>query len=169
MAWNWDFWRREASWGDTARKDGKFEAGLDGRPAQGSTPRSSSAMSVAGPPRPNKTEDWEARLLAAGLSREWSTRFAKQVGAAAIELTPEAEAGLVQGFVLAMEAQAATFSEMERGMRDAREVERLLGAFSGELEKLDEVLEVLAAYAQRMRAKPEAAAPRAKKARRVLH
>ena len=54
-------------------------------------------------------------------------------------------------------------ARVERSLRDVREVERLLGAFSGELEKLDEVLEVLAAYAQRMRPQP------AKRERRTLH
>ena len=46
---------------------------------------------------------------------------------------------------------------------ESEKVERLLGAFSGELEKLDEVLEVLAAYAQRMRAQPR------RKSRHTLH
>jgi hypothetical protein len=64
---------------------------------------------------------------------------------------------------VAFQVQAGAHSHVERSMRDVREVERLLGAFGGELKKLDEVLEVLAAYAQRMREKP------AKSANRTLH
>ena len=58
---------------------------------------------------------------------------------------------LIRGAVLAMAAQSENQAHVERNLRDVREVERLLGAFTGELEKLDEVLEVLSAYAQRMR------------------
>jgi len=38
-----------------------------------------------------------------------------------------------------------------RNAKELKEVERLMGAFAGELTKLDEVVEVLAAYVRRMR------------------
>ncbi len=64
---------------------------------------------------------------------------------------------------MAVEMQSRETAKVQRSARDVREVERLLGAFSGELEKLDEVLEVLSAYAHRMRSKPS------KSPRRTLH
>jgi hypothetical protein len=70
---------------------------------------------------------------------------------------------LILGATLTLGAQAEQQASVDRNLREVKEVERLLGAFSGELEKLDEVLEVLAAYAQRMRTKPT------KTERRVLH
>ncbi|MEM9174673.1 MAG: hypothetical protein AAGC67_05525 [Myxococcota bacterium] len=112
---------------------------------------------------PRRLEDWEARLVEEGVSQEWAPRLARRLEA----LHREADAGtahaLIQGAVAATEVQAEAHAWVERNMRDVKEVERLLGAFSGELEKLDEVLEVLAAYAQRMRTKPN------RKPRHTLH
>lgn len=95
--------------------------------------------------------DWEARLQAAGLSAEWSTRLAPALAQSQRELGRGSAPALARGVLVAMAAQAESQAHVERSLRDVREVERLLGAFSGELEKLDEVLEVLSAYAQRMR------------------
>lgn len=103
---------------------------------------------------PQTTTEWEACLVDRGVSSEWASPVAKQLASAYKTLGRGSAAGLLQGATLTIEAQAGERAGVERSMRDVREVERLLGAFSGELEKLDEVLEVLAAYAQRMRNKP---------------
>ena len=42
-------------------------------------------------------------------------------------------------------------SDLTTMQRELRQLERLMGWFATELRKLDEVLEVLAAYARRMR------------------
>lgn len=112
---------------------------------------------------PSSIAEWEAWLLEEGVAQEWAPRLAPALCERQAELGEGSARALILGARIATEAQAEIQVSLERQIRDVREVERLLGAFSGELEKLDEVLEVLAAYAQRMRAKP------AKSARGMLH
>jgi hypothetical protein len=97
------------------------------------------------------------------VNSDWAIRLAPVLREQFSELGEGSAAGLIRGAVLASEVQAEVQAYVDRNMRDVREVERLLGAFSGELEKLDEVLEVLSAYAQRMRTQP------VKPARGMLH
>jgi hypothetical protein len=132
MEWNlnWRFWRGEAF-------------------AEASTWMNGGARR-----EPRTTEDWQARLIECGVPNDSASLIAAQLVPAHAELGRGSAAGLLLGATLTVEVQAVERAGVERSMRDVREVERLLGAFSGELEKLDEVLEVLAAYAQRMRAKP---------------
>lgn len=139
MSWSWCFWKREAK--------GSIEAGS--RKAVG--------------PEPREPKEWEARLVEAGVSIEWAAKIADRLSPSHADLGRGSAVALIQGAVVAVEVQAAAHADVERNMRDVREVERLLGAFSGELEKLDEVLEVLGAYAQKMRSKP------ARPSRRTLH
>lgn len=103
---------------------------------------------------PRRLEDWEARLVESGVSADWAPRIARRLEPLHRDPDPHAAELLIQAAVATFEVQADAHADVERNLRDVREVERLLGAFSGELEKLDEVLEVLAAYAQRMRTKP---------------
>jgi len=103
---------------------------------------------------PSSIAEWEARLIEEGVAREWAPRMAPALRQRHAELGDGSASALILGARIATEAQAEIQVSLERQIRDVREVERLLGAFSGELEKLDEVLEVLSAYAQRMRAKP---------------
>ena len=58
---------------------------------------------------------------------------------------------MLDGVALSFSAQQGFSAQLAGSVRELREVERMMGAFSGELSKLDEVLEVLAAYVQRMR------------------
>ena len=132
MQWNlnWLFWRGEYAAGPaTKRGDGVQR-------------------------EPRTVEDWEARLVECGMSNDSASLLAEQLVPAHAELGRGSAEALLLGATLTVEAQAHERAGVERNLRDVREVERLLGAFTGELEKLDEVLEVLAAYAQRMRAKP---------------
>lgn len=108
---------------------------------------------------PRASDDWEARLVEYGVPSEGASRLAPELVSVYSELGRGSAVALIRGAAIAVEAQAAMQADVERNMRDVREVERLLGAFSGELEKLDEVLEVLSAYAQRMRAKRSKAPP----------
>lgn len=100
---------------------------------------------------PKRVEDWEARIVAAGIAEEWAARLAPRLAESQRELGHGTAPALIRGAALALAMQAESQAHVERSLRDVREVERLLGAFTGELAKLDEVLEVLAAYAQRMR------------------
>ena len=132
MQWNliWRFWRGDHVVETSERRTGRARA------------------------EPRTAKEWEARLIEAGVPDETAPEIAEQLAPAYVELGRGSAAALLLGATLTVEAQAGERAGLERSMRDVREVERLLGAFSGELEKLDEVLEVLAAYAQRMRNKP---------------
>lgn len=112
---------------------------------------------------PRRLEDWEARLVEEGVAEEWAGRLARRLEAQHRDQGAGSAEALIRGAVAAAAVQSEAHAWVERNMRDVKEVERLLGAFSGELEKLDEVLEVLAAYAQRMRTKPN------RKPRHTLH
>lgn len=58
---------------------------------------------------------------------------------------------MLDGVAAAYGAERSTREELHRNLRELQELERLMGNFVGELSKLDEALEVLAAYVRRMR------------------
>jgi len=66
-------------------------------------------------------------------------------------VSPEKADGLLDGVALAFEFQQGSQLQLLRTIREVQEVEKMMGAFSGELSKLDEVLEVLSTYVRRMR------------------
>jgi hypothetical protein len=136
MEWNWAFWRRR---------------------------RTTATTSANAHAEPRRLEEWEARLNDEGVSAEWASPLARRLEPLHNEFGQGSAATLIRAAAAAVDVQSEVRAYVDRNMRDVKEVERLLGAFSGELEKLDEVLEVLAAYAQRMRNKP------AKKPRHTLH
>ncbi len=108
--------------------------------------------------RPRTLEEWEARLLGEGVAPELAARVAPRLESLQLEFGRGASEALIQAAAATADALSEATATVERNLRDVREVERLLSAFSGELEKLDEVLEVLSAYAQRMRNKPKSKA-----------
>jgi hypothetical protein len=83
--------------------------------------------------------DADARSLAERLAWEWQQRGRG------------ARTAFVDGIAAGWHASSETRARLDRTVSDIKEVERLMGAFTGELSKLDEVLEVLAAYVRRMR------------------
>ena len=60
-------------------------------------------------------------------------------------------ARILDGVALGFRAQSTLAEDLSRSATDLQEIERLMSSFAGELTKLDEVLEVLAAYLRRMR------------------
>jgi hypothetical protein len=62
-----------------------------------------------------------------------------------------ARASFLDGVAAGWYACAETRARLDQTVSEIKEVERLMGAFTGELSKLDEVVEVLAAYVRRMR------------------
>ena len=60
-------------------------------------------------------------------------------------------ARILDGVALGFRAQSNIVDDLSRSATDLQEIERLMSSFAGELTKLDEVLEVLAAYLRRMR------------------
>ena len=138
-SWRWAFWRRG-------------EAGATAH--EGTEPVN---------PDPKGIEEWEAQLIEAGVSSDWAPRLARRLEPLHDELGRGSARTMILTAAAAVEVQAEAYTQVGRNLKDVKEVERLLGAFGGELEKLDEVLEVLSAYAQRMRNQP------AYKARHTLH
>ena len=132
MEWkrSWRFWERDESHGSV---------------------RAGSNVDQADP---ISLKDWEKRLIQLGVSEAWALRLAEKLIPAQRKLGLGSASALILGATITFGAQAEQQASVDRNLREVKEVERLLGAFSGELEKLDEVLEVLAAYAQRMRTKP---------------
>ena len=82
----------------------------------------------------------------------------EDAGALADRLTPDVaerdrqgRGDYLDGVAMSWHALGDARGQLDGRLREIREVERLMGAFTGELSKLDEVLEVLAAYVRRMR------------------
>lgn len=92
--------------------------------------------------------DLERRGLAPELSQSLSRRLAPVAG----ELSRDAYEAMLGGVSLAYGARGGEVRDLERTARDLEEVQQLLCDFSTELRKLDEALEVLSAYALRLRA-----------------
>jgi len=93
----------------------------------------------------------EEALEARGLTPDFSRAMAARIEPRLAALSPEQQEAMLDGVALASALHRETSRELESRLQGLREVERMMGAFSGELSKLDEVLEVLAAYVQRMR------------------
>ena len=86
-----------------------------------------------------------------GVPEEFSLALAERAAGYASSGGPAAVRAVVDGMSIAFEIERSTREQLTRNLRGLREVERMMGAFSGELSKLDEVLGVLAAYVRRMR------------------
>ncbi len=86
-----------------------------------------------------------------GVPDGFSLALAERAAAYASTRAPAAVQPLLDGMAIAFEVEQSTRDQLGRSLRGLREVERMMGAFSGELSKLDEVLGVLAAYVRRMR------------------
>ena len=117
-------------------------------------------------------------LERAGMERGAAIAAARTVGERAPKLGPEPTRWLVEGVRLALEGAVhagsppARIAQAEPRTESLQELERLMGGFAGELTKLDELLEVLAAYVKRMRTSSSAKAKTnttAKRKPRVLH
>jgi hypothetical protein len=109
-------------------------------------------------PRDRVRADLEARGVDASASEMLAGRVI-----AAFELGSEGYAALLDGVALGFGRHSDLGAQLDKGASDLQEIERLMGSFASELSKLDEVLEVLAAYLRRMRT----AAPPARD--RLLH
>ena len=119
------------------------EVGESAREAAADLDRESSESQLARIIR----EGLEARGLEAVIAESLVSQLLEQ---AAGFSSQECEA-LLDGAVLACGVQFHHGEEYVRSAGQVREIERMMQAFSGELSKLDESLELLAAYVRRMR------------------
>lgn len=116
--------------------------------------RSEARCEPGGRDEPNRAlgmREIRAALEQRGVSTEFSAALASRAKERLDGLDVAHAGALLDGMAMAVELQQATHEQLTRSLRGLREVERMMGAFSGELSKLDEVLEVLAAYVRRMR------------------
>jgi hypothetical protein len=112
--------------------------------------REATATSQAASRREQIRVDLEAR----GIDPELCERFSASLERKSSECSPDAYQALLDGVALVCGMQEGVDSGLSRNLHDLQETERLMGAFATELEKLDEVLEVLSAYLRRMRSLP---------------
>jgi hypothetical protein len=96
-------------------------------------------------------ERLSADLNALGVVGEAGDRIADAI-VEQLRLTgPGGYEDLLAGVRFAHQARADVAADLATAQRELRQLERLMGGFATELRKLDEVLEVLAAYVRRMR------------------
>ena len=98
-----------------------------------------------------------------GVTSELSELLSGPLHDRATQLNDAHYDSLLDGVALAVGVRPHAGEELVRDSSEIREVERMMQAFAGELSKLDETLEVLAAYVRRMRTNSDS-----KKAR-ILH
>ena len=98
------------------------------------------------PDRKRILHDLEQR----GITAEFSEALADRLGRVADRLHPEIYDAVLTGATLAYGEHRRSLEALQSG-RDVEEIQTLLSAFGDELQKLDEALEVLAAYTLRIR------------------
>ncbi len=110
--------------------------------------------------------DLRRRGIAPELSEPIAAQLCARADAGAI--SAEEYDALIEGAVAACAARERPDLEPDGDAgQEVREIERMMQAFAGELAKLDESLEVLSAYVQRMRKRP--AAEFAERGSQTLH
>ncbi len=100
-----------------------------------------------------------ADLEARGVAAPAAELLAEELAGELEPLDREAYAATVDGVALTCRAQTRICEGLAESAQDLQEIERLMGSFAGELSKLDETLEVLAAYLRRMRTTSPAVPP----------
>jgi len=90
-------------------------------------------------------------LESRGIASEHCDALSRRIEARLAAVGPDAYGSLLEGVAVAYGVQGEAGEQVDQSLRELQEIERLMGAFAGELSKLDEVLEVLAAYVRRMR------------------
>ena len=108
------------------------------------------AETACAPPRARLQAELERR----GVAPELAEAVAAQLAEVAPALPRARAEDLLAGAALACAVQEASPSAASaRTARDLDEVQRLMGAFAGELRKLDEALQLLATYLTRIKAR----------------
>lgn len=107
-----------------------------------------------GPSAPGRGERGRTRaaLEARGVAEDLARTLAERLEPKLRGLSSEASEALLDGAAAAYAVECVSQESLQRQLDGLREIERLMGGFAGELAKLDEALEVLAAHVRRMRA-----------------
>ena len=96
-------------------------------------------------------EEIRSELERRGLSEGFARAVAAQLEPFVAELPEEQFAAVLSGVTLAYGVHRRSIEAFRRTAAELDEVQHLLGSFSTELHKLDEAVEILAAYAARLR------------------
>lgn len=96
-------------------------------------------------PRDRISADLQSRGVPAAVADLLAAQVEREVDGS------EWDDAILDGAALGFRAQHAVSEELAKSAVDLQEIQRLMSSFAGELSKLDEVLEVLAAYLRRMR------------------
>jgi hypothetical protein len=108
----------------------------------------------SGAPRaqaPAPRSDIRGELARRGVGDGFAQAVSEALEPFAAELPPEQIEAVIAGVTLAWGVHRRSVESFRRTAGDLEEVQRLLSSFAGELHKLDEALEMLAAYAARLR------------------
>ena len=97
----------------------------------------------------------QAALVRRGLPDSLSGMLANRALSHLASLNPTCREAYLDGLSMAFELQDSAGTELARNLQGLREVERIMGAFSGELGKLDEVVGVLNTYVHRLKTSRE--------------
>jgi hypothetical protein len=109
-------------------------------------------------PRARDRQQIRRDLERLGVGAELRDALCRRLEAIAATLSDDGYQAALAGIAAANEVHCVGEAALERSMGDLREIQRLLGAFSDEMRKLDEALRVLSTYVQRMRTKTSAPA-----------
>ncbi len=99
----------------------------------------------------DRTEEIRQALVQRGLPGLLAGMLAERASLQAAELEMTAREAYFDGIALAFSLQESAGAALARNLQGLREVERIMGAFSGELGKLDEVVGVLNTYVHRLK------------------
>ena len=92
-------------------------------------------------------------LARVGVDEEVREELARRLERLAHRLSPDAYDAALAGAALAHGMHREGEEVLRRSVRDLHEIQRLLGAFSEEMRKLDEALQILTTYVKRMRSR----------------
>jgi hypothetical protein len=100
---------------------------------------------------PERGEEIRSELERRGVSDGFARAVTAQLEPFVAELPREQYDAVLSGVALAYGAHRRAVEAFRRTASELDEVQHLLGSFAGELRKLDEAVEILAAYAARLR------------------
>jgi hypothetical protein len=98
-----------------------------------------------------RSEAIRSELGRRGISDEFARAIAQQLEPFAADLAAEQLDAVLSGVALAYGVHRRSIDAFRRTVTELEEVQVLLGSFGSELRKLDEAVEILAAYAARLR------------------
>ena len=99
----------------------------------------------------DQTEEIQQALVQRGLPELLAGMLGERASLQAADLEASAQEAYLDGIALAFSLQESAGAALARNLQGLREVERIMGAFSGELGKLDEVVGVLNTYVHRLK------------------